>query len=384
MTSAVSAMEAAYTDGAGRLPTSASFVDVGAGNIGGMNLIPGVYKWSTGVLIPTDVTLSGGPNDVWIFVIPGTLDLSSGKQVILSGGAQPQNIFWVVAGTTTLEPDSTFNGNILDQTLIRLQTRAILNGKALAQTADTLDTTTVNGPSVCTIPGSITLTPATATNTLGQTHTVTATVKDANGNLVVGKQVTFVVTAGPDTGTTVTSVTDVNGQTTFTYVGNVAGTDHIIASFADTTGATILSNEVTKTWVEGTPVAQSITLTPATATNTLGQTHTVTATVKDANGNLVVGKQVTFVVTAGPDTGTTVTSVTDVNGQTTFTYVGNVAGTDHIIASFVDTTGATILSNEVTKTWEQGIPVPEFPIIVLPLGMLLGLVFIITSSRRRE
>ena len=281
MTSAVSAMEAAYTDGAGRLPTSASFVDVGAGNIGGMNLIPGVYKWSTGVLIPTDVTLSGGPNDVWIFVIPGTLDLSSGKQVILSGGAQPQNIFWVVAGTTTLEPDSTFNGNILDQTLIRLQTRAILNGKALAQTADTLDTTTVNGPSVCTIPG-------------------------------------------------------------------------------------------------------SITLTPATATNTLGQTHTVTATVKDTNGNLVVGKQVTFVVTAGPDTGTTVTSVTDVNGQTTFTYVGNVAGTDHIIASFVDTTGATILSNEVTKTWEQGIPVPEFPIIVLPLGMLLGLVFIITSSRRRK
>jgi hypothetical protein len=378
-------MEAAYTDGAGRSPTSASFVDVGAGNIAGMNLVPGVYKWSTGVIIPTDVTLSGGPNDVWIFVIPGTLDLSSGKQVILSGGAQPQNIFWVVAGKTTLEPYSTFNGNILDQTLIRLQTGATLNGKALAQTADTLDTTTVNGPSTCTIQGSITLIPATATNTLGQTHTVTATVTDANGNLVVGKPVTFVVTAGPDTGTTVTGVTDVNGQTTFSYVGNVVGTDHIIASFVDNAGATIQSNTVTKTWEQGTPVAQSITLTPATATNTLGQTHTVTATVKDANGNLVVGKTVTFVITAGPNMGATVTGVTGVDGQTTFSYVGSVVGTDHIIASFVDNTGATILSNEVTKTWEQGIPVPEFPIIVLPVvGTLLGLVFIITSSRRRE
>ena len=386
MTSAVSAMEAAYTDGAGRSPTSASFVDAGAGNIGGMDLVPGVYKWSTGVIIPTDVTLSGGPNDVWIFVIPGTLDLSAGKQVILSGSAQPQNVFWVVAGTTTLEPYSTFNGIILDQTLIRLQTGATLNGKAFAQTADTLDTTTVNGPSVCTIADAITLTPATATNTLGQTHTVTATVRDASSSPVVGKPVTFIITAGPNWGPPGTSsITDSNGQATFSYVGNVVGTDHIIAGFADSTGATIMSREVTKTWVEGTPVAQSITLTPATATNTLGQTHTLTATVTDAGNNPVAGKPVTFVITAGPNTGATATGTTDVNGQVTFSYVGNVVGTDTIIAGFADSTGATIQSREVTKTWVLGIPIPEFPILVFPVvGMLLGLVFIITSFRRKK
>ena len=152
MNSAIIAMEAAYTDGAGRSPTSASFVDVGSGNIGGMNLLPGVYKWSTGVTIPTDVILSGGPDDVWIFVIPGTLDISSGKKVILSGGAQPNNIFWVVADTTTLGTNSEFNGNILDQTLIALQTGATLHGKALAQSAVTLDKVTVYGPETCVIP----------------------------------------------------------------------------------------------------------------------------------------------------------------------------------------------------------------------------------------
>lgn len=152
MTSAVSAMEAAYTDGAGRVPT---FSDVGSGNIGGMTLLPGVYSWTTGVVIPTNVFLSGGPDDVWIFVIPGTLDISSGKQVLLSGGAQPGNIFWVVADTTTLGTNSVFNGNILDQTLIRIQTGATLNGKALAQSAVTLDTTTINGPDTCTVPTTI-------------------------------------------------------------------------------------------------------------------------------------------------------------------------------------------------------------------------------------
>jgi hypothetical protein len=254
MTSAISAMEAAYTSGAGR---SADFTDVGAGDIGGMNLIPGVYKWSTGVTIPTAVTLSGGPDDVWIFVIPGTLDISSGQQVILSGGAQPNNIFWVVADTTTLGTNSEFNGNILDQTLIALQTGATLNGRALAQTAVTLDGVTVNGPTTCSNPmESIVLTPATATNTLGETHTVTATVKDANGNAVAEKPVTFAVTVGPNLGTTGNGVTDVNDQVTFSYVGNVVGTDTIIASFLDNAGITIQSNEVTKKWEQGTPVPE--------------------------------------------------------------------------------------------------------------------------------
>ena len=67
-------------------------------------------------------------------------------KVILSGGAQAKNIFWIVAGQTTLGTTSVFNGNILDQTAIVLQTGATLNGRALAQTAVTLDANTVTQP----------------------------------------------------------------------------------------------------------------------------------------------------------------------------------------------------------------------------------------------
>ncbi|MFA6524331.1 MAG: ice-binding family protein [Candidatus Paceibacterota bacterium] len=140
MTTAVSDMETAYTDGMGK--TNPTATELGAGNIGGMTLAPGLYKWSTGVTIPTDVTLSGGSNDVWIFQIAQNLDISSGKKIILSGG-NASNVFWIVAGQTTIGTTAVFNGNILDQTAIVLNTGATLNGRALAQTAVILDANTV-------------------------------------------------------------------------------------------------------------------------------------------------------------------------------------------------------------------------------------------------
>ncbi|HEX7491983.1 MAG TPA: ice-binding family protein [Candidatus Limnocylindrales bacterium] len=136
LTTAVMDMQTAYTDAAGR---KAGVTELGAGNLGGLTLAPGVYKWSSNVTIPTNVTLSGGKNDVWIFQIAGNLSTSSAKQVILAGGAQAKNVFWQVAGSTTLGTTSTFNGTILDKTNIALKTGAVLNGRALAQTAITLD-----------------------------------------------------------------------------------------------------------------------------------------------------------------------------------------------------------------------------------------------------
>jgi hypothetical protein len=136
LTTAVKDMQTAYTNAAGR---SAGVTELGAGNIGGLTLAPGVYKWSSNLTIPTNVTLSGGKNDVWIFQVSGNLSISSAKQVILAGGAQARNIFWQVAGSTTLGTTSTFNGTILCKTNIALRTGAVLNGRALAQTAISLD-----------------------------------------------------------------------------------------------------------------------------------------------------------------------------------------------------------------------------------------------------
>jgi hypothetical protein len=145
MTTAVSDMQTAYTNAAGR--TLPDFTELGAGNISGKTLVPGLYKWGTGLLIDnTGVTISGGANDVWIFQIAGTLTVNNGAIVTLSGGAQAKNIFWQVAGQTTLGTTSQFKGNILDQTAIVLNTGATLNGRALAQTAVMLNANAVVKP----------------------------------------------------------------------------------------------------------------------------------------------------------------------------------------------------------------------------------------------
>ncbi|MCZ7357609.1 MAG: ice-binding family protein [Candidatus Methanoperedens sp.] len=180
MTTAVSDMQTAYTDASGR--TSPDHTELGAGNIGGMTLTPGLYKWGTGVTIPPGgVTLSGGANDVWIFQIAQDLTVANGAKVTLSGGAQASNIFWQVAGKTTIGTTSDFKGIILSKTLISLNTDATLDGRALAQTAVTLIANVITAPGVnpTNTPrstGVVTGTPANPTVTATPAKlTVTAT-----------------------------------------------------------------------------------------------------------------------------------------------------------------------------------------------------------------
>jgi hypothetical protein len=145
LTTAVSNMEAAYSDAAGRAP---DYTELHAGILGGQTLVPGVYKWSSGVSILSDATISGTATDVWIFQIAGDLTVGSGAQVLLSGGADPKNIFWQVGGGTGVEIGTTAHveGNILAAAAIHLRTGASLNGRALAQTAVTLDQNVVVAP----------------------------------------------------------------------------------------------------------------------------------------------------------------------------------------------------------------------------------------------
>ncbi len=147
LTTAVLNMEAAYTDAAGRAPNATGLY---AGNLSGRTLAPGVYKWSTGVLITTNVTLAGTSNDVWIFQIAGNFTMAPGAQVLLSGGAQANNIFWQVGGGVgvTIGTTAHVEGTILAAKAINLRTGASLNGRALAQTAVTLQKNTLVIPVV--------------------------------------------------------------------------------------------------------------------------------------------------------------------------------------------------------------------------------------------
>jgi hypothetical protein len=144
LTTAVLDMQTAFTDAAGR--TNPDATELGAGNIDGMTITPGLYKWGTGVLIPVGVTLSGGVNDVWIFQIAEDLTLGNGAILTLIGGAQAKNVFWQVSGQVTLGTTVQFHGIILSQTAIVFETSSSLTGRALAQTAVTLDATAITAP----------------------------------------------------------------------------------------------------------------------------------------------------------------------------------------------------------------------------------------------
>ena len=149
LTTAVGDMETAYTDAAGR---AVNYTELYTGDISGQTLTAGVYKWGTGVLINSDVTLNGGANDVFIFQIAKGITQATGTKIILSGGAQAKNIFWQSCETVAIGTGAHFEGIILSKTNITLGTNASINGRLLAQTAVTLIMSTVVAPSASVAP----------------------------------------------------------------------------------------------------------------------------------------------------------------------------------------------------------------------------------------
>jgi hypothetical protein len=133
LTVAINDMHTAFTAAAGRAP---DVTELGAGTIGSVTLAPGVYKWSSALLIPTSVTLSGTATDVWIFQIAQDLTLSS--NIVLAGAASPNNIFWQVSGEVIVNTGAHLEGNVLSQTATLLDTGASLHGRLLAQTLVTV------------------------------------------------------------------------------------------------------------------------------------------------------------------------------------------------------------------------------------------------------
>ncbi len=144
LTAAIGDMGTAYLDAEGR--TSPNFTELGAGEIGGLTLAPGLYKWGTDVLISTDVTLSGGPNDIWIFQVAGELKQANATRVTLAGGALAKNIFWQVADNASIGTTAHFEGVVLGKTLVAVKTGASANGRLFAQTAVTLQMNAVTQP----------------------------------------------------------------------------------------------------------------------------------------------------------------------------------------------------------------------------------------------
>ncbi|MHB8216569.1 MAG: Ig-like domain-containing protein [Candidatus Sulfotelmatobacter sp.] len=119
-----------------------------AADIGGDTLVPGVYMTTSAqpsLAISGNLTLSG--SGTYIFQIVSTLTTAAGTQVILADGASPQNVFWQVGSSATLGTYSIFQGIIMAQASVTLQTGATLDGSALARgAAVALDTNPITAP----------------------------------------------------------------------------------------------------------------------------------------------------------------------------------------------------------------------------------------------
>jgi hypothetical protein len=146
LTTAIGDMNFAYNSAAG--VNNPDFLNLEAGAIGGKTLAPGVYKWTSNVLVAADIYLQGTQStyDRWIFQIDGTLDLSTGIKVHLTNGALVKNIVWQVAQQVTVQAGGHLEGIVLGKTAIAMITGASHNGRLMAQTAVTLDQNTVVQP----------------------------------------------------------------------------------------------------------------------------------------------------------------------------------------------------------------------------------------------
>ncbi|KAJ7273888.1 hypothetical protein C8J57DRAFT_1063192, partial [Mycena rebaudengoi] len=133
LTTAIGDMGTAFNDANGRTPPD--FTNLATGALGGLFLVPGLYKWTSAVSAAADFTIFGNSTDTWIFQVAGTLNIAAGKKSILAGGANAVNIIWVVSGSVVIGAGAHLDGVILGKTSVTFLTGASSNGRILAQTS---------------------------------------------------------------------------------------------------------------------------------------------------------------------------------------------------------------------------------------------------------
>jgi len=122
-------LQAAYNDLVA-LPLGA----VMAGEIGGLTLTPGIYKFATSCNIGSDLILDGqgNPNAFWVFQIGSTLITAMNVSVKMINQGNPFNVYWQVGSSATISASNNMKGNIIAYTSITLGAAAFLRGRALA------------------------------------------------------------------------------------------------------------------------------------------------------------------------------------------------------------------------------------------------------------
>ncbi len=386
MTTAVSDMELAFTDAASR---AADVTELGAGDIGGKTLIPGVYKWGTGLLIPTDITLNGSATDVWIFEIAQNLTMNSATKVILAGGALPKNIFWQVSGAVTIGTTAHLEGVVLTQTAVTMATGSSINGRLLAQTAVTLDASTVNSGADLTAPTVMSNTPLNGAIDVPLSGKISATFSTPMDAATLTAS-TFTLTSGTPAVPVLGAVSYANTTATFvpaaSLLSNVSYTATITTSAKSASGLVLAAN---RTWSfttgAGTPtVPVLLSNTPSDGATGVLLDGKVSATFSEAMDAATLTAS-TFTLTSGTPAVPVLGTVTYANTTAMFAPTAPLANDTLYTATItVGARSAFGVALAASRTWTfttVGV-IPTVPTVLsnLPLNGTIGVALNASTS----
>jgi len=195
-------------------------------------------------------------------------------------------------------------------------------------------TVTVTAPAPIPV-ASVSVSPASPSVQTGSTVTLSATMRDANNNVLTGRTVSWTTSAS--------SVATVSSSGVVT--GIAAGTATITATSEGKTG----TSTVTVSAPAPIPVA-SVSVSPSSPSIQTGATVTLSATMRDANNNVLTGRTVSWTTSAS--------SVATVSSGGVVT--GIAAGTATITATSEGKTGTS------TVTVSAPAPVPVASVSVSP------------------
>ncbi|MDO8988888.1 MAG: ice-binding family protein [Sideroxyarcus sp.] len=151
LTTAVGDKNTAYSAAMGKAPSGGGLVTAcpGTGAFDGGVVPPlaaGVYTCGVNVTIPNNFTLDGTATDVWVFQITGSLAQAGATSVLLTGGALPQNVFWIVTNGVAIGANAHMEGVVMSGTNISLLAGASVKGRLFGRTGVLMDSNTVTMP----------------------------------------------------------------------------------------------------------------------------------------------------------------------------------------------------------------------------------------------
>lgn len=362
-----SCLTIAYNDAAGRTPVpTGTFLNPGSGNIGGLTLVAGLYKFTSSAAITgSNVTFTGGADDVWIFQIASDLNVGNGVRVILSGGAQARNVYWQVGTSATIGTSAIMVGTILADQSISLNTGAVLNGRAMARIgAVTLAGSTVNKPSIdSTFPAVISTFPSGGATLVPINQTLSATFSEIMNHTTLS-ETTFTLRQGVNP---VSGVVSYSGLVAFfdptsDLLNNTLYTATVTTGVRDLDGNAIARNFVWqfRTAASMDTIAPTVISTiPMNGTNAVPGNQKISATFDEILDSLTITSS-SFIVMAGstPVAGT----VSYIGVTATFTptspLADNTIYTARITNAVRDTSGIA-MANDYVWYFNTG---PEFDV----------------------